>query len=71
MVQFSVLKKLDFTVFVCYSTSINVDIQSVKETYNAISGLLKKENIFQNDNMSKKYLLNVANLVNSVSGLYM
>lgn len=71
VIQFCVLKKLDFTAFVCYSPSINVDIQSVKETYNGVSCLLKDDNIFKNDNLSQKYLLNVANLVNSVSGLYM
>ncbi|RNA26406.1 proteasome assembly chaperone 1 [Brachionus plicatilis] len=71
MIQFCVLKKLEFTAFVCYSPSINVDIQSVKETFSGVSGLLKDKNIFKNDDLSKKCLLNVGNLVNSVSGLYM
>ncbi|CAF0838362.1 unnamed protein product [Brachionus calyciflorus] len=71
LIQFCMLKKLEFTAFVCYSPSLNIDIQSVKETFNGVSCLLKDNSIFTDNDLSKKTLLTVGNLVNSVSSLYM
>lgn len=71
LVHFCVLKSIPFTTFVCYSKSLVVDLLSVKEFYKSISDKLKTENIFIDNEHSKKTLLQMDNIVNSVSALYM
>lgn len=71
LIHFCMLKNLQFTAFVCYSSFLNVDFQSVKQTYKGVSSLLKENNLFTDNDLSKKTLLSIGNIVNSVSTLYM
>ena len=44
--HFCLLKKLAFSAFVCYSTSISIDLPSVKRLLETVSSTLKEKNYF-------------------------
>jgi hypothetical protein len=71
IVHFCLLKNIPFSIFICYSASINIDLLSVKRISECVSSTLKEKNIFIDDELSKKSLLSVEGFVTSVSSLYM
>jgi len=46
VMHFCLLKKLAFSAFVCYSTSISIDLPSVKRLLETVSSTLKEKNYF-------------------------
>jgi hypothetical protein len=71
IVHFCLLKKLPFSIFICYSASLNIDLRSVKKLSECVMSMLKEKSIFIDNELSKKTLLTVEGVVTSVSSLYM
>jgi hypothetical protein len=71
MMHFCLLKKIPFSTFVCYASSINIDLPSVKRLFECVSVNLKEKNFFIENERTKKTLLSVENVVASNSSLYM
>lgn len=69
--NYCISKKIEFTTFVCYTSSLMTDSQSVKQMFDAAKVKLKEGNFFINDASSQSTLLKVGNIVSSVSALYM
>jgi len=75
VIHYSVLKKLQFNVYICYSSSISPDVPSLKAIFNGITKNStinnNKKEVFTDNEDSRKMLLSLDKIVNSVSGLYM
>lgn len=70
MIHYCISKQIGFLTFVCYTAFIAADMQSVKEIYSVASNKLKENNIFIDNEYSKKTLLSLNDIVSSATALY-